>query len=108
MNGTDRSSYAFWPITVDRWDIDMSNEETKKRDKELDRTIEQSFPASDPAPPKHITGTEEPGSDINRKAPKITRQQVEAAANPTGRSPEPAKAKPKGTLPEPVRERAED
>ena len=87
-------------------DIDESKE--REEEKALDRAIEQSFPASDPIPPKHITGTEPPGSDINRKAPKITREQVEAAANPTGEAPQ--KAVPNGgtALPQPSREQADD
>ena len=87
----------------------MDIDDNKKREeKALDRAIEQSFPASDPIPAKHITGTEPPGSDIDRKAPKITRQQVEAAANPTGEPPKKAEPKEESGLPHPSRELAED
>ena len=87
-------------------DIDESKE--REEEKALDRAIEQSFPASDPIPPKHITGTEPPGSDIDRKAPKITRQQVEAAANPTGEPPAKALPKEDAALPQAKREQADD
>ena len=62
----------------------------KNTEVELDRAIEQSFPASDPVAPKHITSTEPPGSEINRKPPDITPEAVKAAALPDGRPPVPA------------------
>ena len=59
-----------------------------KADRHHDRALEQSFPASDPVQPKSVTGTEDPGSDIKRKAPKISRHDVEAAAQQTAECPE--------------------
>ena len=50
---------------------------------ELDRAVKQTFPASDPVKPKHITGTETPGSDVNRQPPEISKEDVERAAVPT-------------------------
>lgn len=57
--------------------------EAHKADRQLDRTLEQTFPASDPVPHKKITGTEPLGSDINRRAPRTSSQEVEAAAQST-------------------------
>jgi hypothetical protein len=54
-----------------------------KSEEKLDKALEQTFPASDPATPDVITGTEKPGSDIKRKPPEISRQDVEAAAQKT-------------------------
>ena len=53
----------------------------------LDEAIEQTFPASDPIAPGNSTGTEKPGSDPNRKAPVITREQVQDAAAQTEECP---------------------
>lgn len=58
-----------------------------KADAERDRALEQTFPASDPATPDAITGTEKPGSDIKRKAPRISRAEVEAATQKTVECP---------------------
>ncbi len=49
-------------------------------ERELDRAIEKTFPASDPVAPKHITGTEPVGSEPGRKAPKILKEDIERAA----------------------------
>ncbi len=56
---------------------------TPKDERDLDRAIEKTFPASDPVAPKHITGTEPVGSDPMRKPPKIRREQVEGATPDT-------------------------
>ena len=66
------------------------DDESKKCDRALDKAVEHTFPASDPIAPKHITGTEPPGSDIQRQAPAITKEQVEAAADIKGDPPKPA------------------
>lgn len=52
-------------------------------EKLLDHAVEKTFPASDPVAPKHVTGTEPPGSDPRRQPPSISRTQIEAAAQPT-------------------------
>ena len=61
--------------------------EVRKGDQQLDRSLEQTFPASDPVSPKKITGTEPLGSDVNRKTRKISSQEVEAASQPTVECP---------------------
>lgn len=58
-----------------------------KADAERDRALDQTFPASDPATADAITGTEDPGSDVNRRAPQVSRQEVEAAAKSTVECP---------------------
>lgn len=60
---------------------------TKEQERELDKAVEQTFPASDPVAPHNITGTEPPGSDPKRKAPKIKKEDIEAAAQPTEECP---------------------
>ena len=58
---------------------DDKTSKERRDEKQLDRAVEQTFPASDPVAPKHITGTEAPGSDPARKAPVISPAEVEAA-----------------------------
>jgi hypothetical protein len=48
-------------------------------DKKHDKAVDMTFPASDPVAPGHPTGTEEPCRPADRKAPKITRKQIEQA-----------------------------
>ena len=63
------------------------NKRDHKAEGGLDHAVEQTFPASDPIAPKSITGTEPPPSDPARKAPVISREQVEAAAQQTEECP---------------------
>lgn len=59
----------------------------KQQERELDRAVEQTFPASDPIAPNNVTGTEPPGSDPRRKPPIIPKAEIEAAAQPTEECP---------------------
>ncbi len=59
----------------------------KETDRHLDRSLNETFPASDPVAPKHITGTEPPLSDPGRKAPKLSASEVDAAAVETEECP---------------------
>lgn len=52
-------------------------------DKELDRAVEKTFPASDPIAPGHSTSTEPPGSDPGRQPPVLSPEEVKAAAPET-------------------------
>jgi hypothetical protein len=61
----------------------MGNASHCSKDRDLDKAIEQTFPASDPIAPGPVTGTERPGSNPSRKAPVISSQQVEEAAAET-------------------------
>jgi len=53
----------------------------KSREEKLDASVDMTFPASDAPAPGHTTGTEPPARPIDRKAPIITKEQIEAAAN---------------------------
>lgn len=62
----------------------QSRSKSKEPDERtLDRALEQTFPASDAAPRHSITGTEPLESDPNRKAPRITSQEADDAAQET-------------------------
>jgi hypothetical protein len=68
----------------------QQDNDRRRLEKELDEAVRQTFPASDPIAPRHITGTEPPGSDPHRKTPRITREQIEAASRPAEPSTSPA------------------
>ena len=53
----------------------------KSREEKLDASVDMTFPASDAPAPGHATGTEPPARPTDRKAPIITKEQIEAAAN---------------------------
>ena len=67
---------------------DPKHGDPKSNERKLDKAIEQTFPASDPVPPKKITGTEQPGSDPSRKPVEISREEVERAAVETEECPQ--------------------
>jgi hypothetical protein len=58
----------------------MGDKNQTKLDRMLDTALENTFPASDPVALNSVRSTEPPGSDPDRRAPMITREQVEAAA----------------------------
>jgi hypothetical protein len=47
-----------------------------RKDRQLDRSLDLTFPASDPVAPYHITGTEPLESDPSRMPAEITEEQV--------------------------------
>lgn len=61
--------------------------EKSPQERRLDEAVRQTFPASDPVSPRHITGTEEPGSDPTRRAPVISSEDVARAAAATETCP---------------------
>ena len=65
----------------------MADNTKPKDEKQLDEAVKQTFPASDPIAPKHVTSTEPPASDPGRKAPKISKEEVDAAAVQTAECP---------------------
>jgi hypothetical protein len=65
----------------------MDKDRNSASDHQIDRALKETFPASDPVQPKRITGTEAPGSDINRKAPRISSEDVQSAAQRTMECP---------------------
>jgi hypothetical protein len=56
----------------------------KTKDKQVDKAVDMTFPASDPTAHGTLTGTEEPCRPADRKAPVITKEQIEAAARGEG------------------------
>ena len=53
-------------------------------EKKIDNAGDMSFPASDPTAHGKPTGTEEPSRPVDRKAPKITKEQIEQAQRGEG------------------------
>ena len=59
----------------------MSNHAT---DKKHDKAVDMAFPASDPTAHGEPTGTEPPCRPVDRKAPEITKEQIEQAQRGEG------------------------
>jgi hypothetical protein len=59
---------------------------TKKReqDKKVDEGVDQTFPASDPTATGEATSTEAPKSPKDRKAPHISKEDIEQAQRGAG------------------------
>ena len=55
------------------------HESNPPKDGKLDRELKETFPASDPPARGGATGTEPPRARVDRKPPKITREQIERA-----------------------------
>jgi hypothetical protein len=53
-------------------------------EKKIDKAVDMSFPASDPTAHGKPTGTEAPGRPADRKAPKITKEQIDQAQRGDG------------------------
>ena len=49
------------------------------KEKKLDKALEMTFPASDPPVTGKPTSTEPPGRPADRRAPVITREDIEQA-----------------------------
>jgi hypothetical protein len=52
----------------------------ERRESTVDDAVEMTFPASDPAVPGHATGTEPAARPPDRRAPVITKEEIERAA----------------------------
>jgi hypothetical protein len=50
------------------------------KQKKVDKALDMTFPASDPPASGRSTGTEPPARPIGRRAPRISKQQLDAAA----------------------------
>jgi hypothetical protein len=50
------------------------------KQKKVDKSLDLSFPASDPPASNQATGTEPPARPASRQAPLISKAQIEAAA----------------------------
>ncbi|HEY1246469.1 MAG TPA: hypothetical protein VGF29_16715 [Hyphomicrobiaceae bacterium] len=64
---------------------DARSRESKSRERRLDDAVEMTFPASDPVAPGHATGTEPPRRPADRRAPVVSREEIERAAVKRGR-----------------------
>ena len=56
----------------------------KKKEKNVDKAVEMTFPASDPTTHGKTTGTEPPCRPVDRKAPEISKEQIEQAQRGEG------------------------
>jgi hypothetical protein len=50
------------------------------RERKVDRAVESTFPASDPAAAGRATGTEAPSRPTDRQAPVVSREEIERAS----------------------------
>jgi hypothetical protein len=62
----------------------MSTDSKKHKEKKHDKAVDMTFPASDPTAHGKPTGTEDPCRPADRKAPKITKEQIEQAQRGDG------------------------
>ena len=53
-------------------------------DKKVDKAVDMTFPASDPTAHSAPTSTEVPSRPADRKAPRITKEQIEQAQRGEG------------------------
>lgn len=66
--------------------------EREPNDKKVDAAVAMTFPASDAPASGRATGTEPPARPVDRKAPLITKEQIDAAAKAPGTPAEEAEA----------------
>ena len=71
----------------------MEKSKTQK-DRKVDKAVDMTFPASDATAHGKATGTEAPRRPADRKAPLVTKDQIEQAKRGEGhKQVEPARAK---------------
>jgi hypothetical protein len=58
------------------------------KQKKVDKALDMTFPASDPPASGRSTGTEPPARPIGRRAPRISKQQLDAAVGGRGQPAE--------------------
>jgi hypothetical protein len=56
----------------------------KEKDAKIDQSVDMSFPASDAPASGETTGTEAPKRPVDRKAPVITKEEIEQAQRGQG------------------------
>jgi hypothetical protein len=68
------------------WSFVMStdNREKHKEEKKIDKAVDMTYPASDPTAKGKPTGTEPPRRPVERKAPRITKEQIKQAQRGEG------------------------
>jgi len=54
------------------------------KDRKIDKAVDMTFPASDAPAHGHATGTEPPRRPADRKAPHVTKEQIEQAQRGEG------------------------
>jgi hypothetical protein len=75
---------------------EKDRKDSRRKDKSVDKAGDMSFPASDPPAAGRATSTEPPARPTDRRAPAISREQIEAAQRseghdqPSGRGRKPA------------------
>ena len=62
----------------------MTTGKKSKTEKNVDKGLDMTFPASDPAATGKATSTEPPGRPTDRKAPVITKEEIEQARRGRG------------------------
>ena len=60
-------------------------EAKKSKEKKIDKAVDMTFPASDPPARGKATGTEPPKRPVDRKAPVITKEEIDQAQHPRKR-----------------------
>jgi hypothetical protein len=65
-------------------ELPAMDEKAKRKDKKIDKAGDMSFPASDAAAHDKPTSTEPPARPTDRKAPHITKEQIEQAQRGEG------------------------
>lgn len=61
-----------------------TKEKVRQREKKIDDAIDKTFPASDPTATGRATSTEAPARPPDRKAPIITKEEIEEARKGKG------------------------
>jgi hypothetical protein len=67
------------------------DENKKRKQKKIDKAIDMTFPASDPTAHGKPTSTEPPRRPVDRKAPKITKEQIDNASRGEGHKHQPGR-----------------
>jgi hypothetical protein len=60
------------------------SKQDKNKDADVDKAVDMTFPASDAPAHGNATGTEPPARPVDRKAPAITKDQIERAQRGEG------------------------
>jgi hypothetical protein len=59
-------------------------ENAKNKQKKIDKALDMTFPASDPVASGKATGTEPPKRPVDRRAPIVSREEIERARQGAG------------------------
>ena len=64
--------------------MDQSKMRKEKKERKVDRAVDMTFPASDATAHGKPTSTEPGARPVDRKAPRITKEQIEQAQRDEG------------------------